>query len=450
MWLTFATVCLASDGETDPIDVAFVDAAPVFTAIAFDTGYWPSASDPIAIRLFLTPVGGVDTALYGTSEVAWPPLAHRVHGGVDGRVALDTALEIGAEVQLDLLGVFTGVVPLVTESVTFEAETAVSGLLLPAGPAPSATVTVDDPGAIPPIAYGLTVIPGVELVGAIALIPDATATMTGISVDSVVGDAELHQQADGEWIDVPPDPTRPGELGFVTTWSGELAASLALVIQPEIRVDTFLGSFTLAQFPIPVTLIDTVEPRTSAPVFAVHPLPVLGGLDDAIAFGTVSVDTTTNRELPLDNLGAQFLEGTLRIEGDPAFAVWPPSFAAAPDAASGFVVTFAPSDAGDHSTSLVIETNDPTMPLVSVPLTGTAAIGPLDGGSPSPDDEGSPITTCGCAGSAADPGWLAIGAVSAAGWASRRRRSPAAASRTSGSPRRRGRSATRARPAAGS
>lgn len=434
-WLCAGASAWASAGESPPQDVVFTDLADVFSSLMWDTGYLPGASDPIAIRLYLTPTGGVDTELHGASEIEWPPLAHRVASRTGGWVSLDTDIAIGAEVKLDLLGIFTGVVPLVTQTVSLHASQDVDGLLLPGHPTAEVALTVDDPGALPPIGYTLPVIAGVDLVASVAIVPDAVAVVRGVAVDSVIGDDALVQDSEAVWTDLPPDPERPGELGVVSTWQGEVDATLTAVITPEVRVDTLLGAFTLAQFPIPVTLVDTSSVRTSSPVFSVHPMPVLAGLADADGhgFGGVPVGELANWSVPLDNLGEMLLEATLRVDGD-GFDVWPPALAAGPTTDAGFVVTFAPTAVGPHAGSLVIETNDPTMPLLAIPLAGVG----VDVASDAPqegdpfDDGGGTISTCGCAPiGAGAPGWQVV-AVGLGFSAARRRSRPGGASRTSG------------------
>lgn len=425
----------------------FFDTVDVFSSVAFDTGYWPSAGDPITIRFFLTPTGGVDTQLYGTSQLAWSSastpgplpgeLAHQVTADPGGWFGVTSEVAIGAEIGLDLFGIYSGVVPLVTEYITFDELVPVDGLLLAGGPGgTSAAVRIDDPNAIPPFAYAFSVVPGVDLVAAIQIRPDITAEISGVSVSSEVGTESLVQTLDDSWQPIPPDPTRPSELGMVTTWNGQLDAVLALVIEPAIEVDTFLGSFTLVSFPIPVSLVDVSERRASTPSFVIHPLPVLEDPDPGYDFGLVATGDVTNIEVPFDNLGALLLQGDLRIEGDASFSVWPDSLAALPDDGSGFVITYAPTAAGQHTANLVIASNDPTRPTVLVPLTGGAGGPGSDDPVPDvPDDEydSGPTGFCGCANTAGGSSsglalavWLALGV-------GIRSRLPGGASRTSGS-----------------
>ncbi|MEQ1567378.1 MAG: hypothetical protein ABMA64_17180, partial [Myxococcota bacterium] len=385
--------------SSDPVPVVYADLADVFSGVQFDTGYWPSATDPIAIRFYLTPSGGVSTTLPGTSRLEWPELSHHVDGVAGGEVELDTDLEIGAEVSLDLLGIFSGVVPLVTRSVSFTDRVDVDDLLLPGSP--NAPVQLgDDVGSIPPLEYAVAVIPGVDLVAGVNLLPTATAAVQGMALVSSVDDQELVQPTVDAWSAVAPPEDRPGELGLVTRWQGAVDAQLSIVLEPNIEVDTFLGSFSLLSFQIPVDLVGDLADRESAPVFAVHPLPVLALGEPTHEFGAVTVGAPVTWPLSLDNVGELVLVGVVGIEGgDGAFAVWPDGVTAVAGGDDGLSVTFDPPSAGPWSAELWLETNDPYQPVVRVGLSGTG-VG-VDGGVDVPDPvDGEPTKFCGC-GSAA-------------------------------------------------
>jgi hypothetical protein len=394
--MLFLASIAASRGATwasDPQPVAYDDEAQVFTTVQFDTGFWPSPTDPIAIRFYLTPTGGVTTHLEGTSRLEWPALAHHVEGLPGGSVEMETGLEIGAEVNLDLFGVFTGVVPLATRSVSFADEAEVTGLLLPEDPP---VVLGDQVGSIAPLDYAVPVIPGVNLVVGVNLNPAVALEVAGTDVQTSVGDQELVQDAPDGWSPVDPDPQAPGELGMVTAWNGQLGATLSLVLEPHVDVDTPLGAFTLASFPIPVDLVDEAAKRTSTPVFAVHPLPVLAPPDQAHEFGAVVVGATGTWEVALENVGAMVLQGAVGIEGDGAFSVWPDGLAALPAGSDGLTVTFAPTTPGEHAAELWLETNDPWAPVVRIALHGTAPGDDVAGG----EVDGDTQKFCGCGGSA--------------------------------------------------
>lgn len=426
-WLA-ATASAAEPGpwRSLPSPVVYADEADVFSTVAFDTGWWPSASDPISVRFHLTPRGGVITELYGTSEVGWPALSHRVVGEEGGWFGVQTDLTVGSEVKLDLWGLYSGTIALVEERVVLDEGMDLAGLLLPGAARAEASVRVDDPNAFPPIEYAVQVIPTIDLVVAVAVAPTLEAVMSGLRVDAEVAGATHDQDQEDAWVAVAAPPDRPGELGVQTTWTGALRSHLSLVIEPEVRVDTLVGDFTLASFPIPVTLVDDVSERTTAPVLSVFPLPVLD-LTDALQVGEVEVGALANAPLLLENLGALVAEGTARIEGDPAFSVWPETLAALPEATDGLQITFAPTAPGEASAELVIESNDPFAPEIRVALSGIGVAEPVVEPEPDPDpvpepepqlDEGG--KACGCDGAGgAGATWGLLGAAALVG---RRRR----------------------------
>lgn len=386
--LALALVASASAAEpgpwhSDPAPVVYADEAEVFSTIAFDTGYWPSATDPIAVRFHLTPVGGVQTELYGTSDVAWPELSHRVLGEPGGWFGVQTDITIGAEVKLDLFGLYSGTIPLWEEQVALDESVDVDGLLLPGAARAEVSVVVDDPNAFAPIEYAIQVIPTIDLVVGVGVAPELEATMTGVRVVGDLGGDTLQQDQEDTWVLLPDLPDRPGELGMLSTWTGSLRSHLSLVIEPEVRVDTLLGAFTLAAFPIPVTLVDDEALRTTPAAFVVHPLPVTGALPEAIDLGEVQLGQLGNYTLPIDNLGALLLQGTVAVDGNAAFTVWPETLAALPEGADGVVVTFSPTAVGESTATLVLATNDPWAPEVRIPLSGLGVT--TDAADPDPD-----------------------------------------------------------------
>jgi hypothetical protein len=398
LWLV--APALALDWESEEVPLVMTDTVDLFADQALDSGYWPSSTDPIAVRFFFTPEVHLVTELDATSGLGWAPLSRSVQGS--GLFSMDLDVGVGAEVKLDLFGIYSGVVPIAGTSLALEDEVESDGLWLPGAVETEATLTVDDPGLIPPIEYGVEVIPTVELVLSVGFTPQLATTLAGIEVTTQQDDDLVQQLVESDWVELPLAQDRPGELGLLTSWSGQLDAVLDLVLTPEVRVDTPLGSFTLAEFPLPITLSEISEVRTTAPQFVVHPLPVLADLPAEYAWTSVEVGEIANWPVPIENIGEMLLEGTVTVVGDDAFSVWPPSIAAPPGSESGFVVSFSPEAEGEFEAMLIITTNDPTRPEVQVPLTGTGLVpGSSEGGGdevPEYEEEGDSATikTCGC------------------------------------------------------
>jgi hypothetical protein len=398
LWLV--APALALDWESEEVPLVMTDTVDLFAEQALDSGYWPSSTDPIAVRFFFTPEVHLVTELDAQSKLGWPALSRSVQGS--GTFSMDLDVGVGAEVKLDLFGIYSGVVPIVGTSLALQDEVESEGLWLPGATQTMAELVVDDPGLIPPIEYGVEVIPTVELVLGVGFTPQLGTTMAGIEVSTQQDEQIVQQLDENGWAELPPDEDRPGELGLLTSWSGQLDAVLDLVLTPEVRVDSPLGSFTLAQFPLPITLSEISEVRTTAPQFVVHALPVMADLPPDYVWQEVEVGEIANWPVPIENLGELLLEGTVTVVGDDAFSVWPPVIAAPAGSESGFVVSFSPSAPGEFEALLVITTNDPTRPEVAVALTGTGLLPAEEspGGDElpehEPDEDSAMIKTCGC------------------------------------------------------
>jgi hypothetical protein len=99
----------------------------------------------------------------------------------------------------------------------------------------------------------------------------------------------------------------------------------------------------------------------------------------SLAFGSVTVDTSSTKTLTISNVGTATLSITnITKSGTDAaqFSVgtYPGTIAAGSSA--GVSVTFSPTSAGSKSATLTIASNDPVDPTVSVTLSGTGVTGP--------------------------------------------------------------------------
>lgn len=399
MLLFSAVSALASEWSSDPQPLQVVDDAPVFDALAFDSGYWPSATDPIAIRFYVTPDGGVTTSLFGTSELEWPAYSHRFADDPGGIVELDGGITIGAEIQLDLAGVFTGTVPLVEERVSFQDAEVVDGLLLAPDPTedPPVLGLGDDVAVIPPLDYALTVVPGVDLVIGITVTPTIDVTLSGASLSGTTTDLFWIQQAADDWVELDPDPARPGELGIVADWSADLESVVSLVLEPSISVGTPVGDFELLSFPIPLDLATVEERRAAEPQFLVHPLPVVSDLPERVDFGEVPVGDQASFALPVVDVGEQILEGTVTVVGGLEFASWPLEVVALPQGSDGLTLSFSPTAPGPAEGEVWIATNDPTRPQVRIAVSGVGVAGDVGGSDRIDGRDIGPAVFCGCA-----------------------------------------------------
>ena len=426
MTLWFAVAAAADLSWESPAQPAPVHLeAPVFAGPLIDTGWWPSAGDPLAVRFTVAPFGDLYVDADADSELAWPsPLWQRVVAVPDtGRMEVDAGIDMAAQVHIDI-GIYAGDIDVWTDRATLRGEALFDGLLLLGHPTDAVTVDVDDPSLVPPVSYGISVITGVELVFELQTYPSLDATLTRGVVDGRFPQGETRQDTESAYDDLAIDgaPALAGEL----EWSADLDGGLDVVFEPALVLDTVIGDFQLLSFPLPVNVVALASRLEADPAAVVHPLPVLDPLvTRSVDFGAVSVGDVAAVQLDLGNLGDLWLEGEARIDGDAALTVFPEQIAAASASADGVVVSFAPTAPGPFAAELVLVTNDPANGELRIPLTGDGVDAPTEPTEP-PDpteptapttptddgvDRGEAVEAKGC-GCAATPslgaGWLAL------------------------------------------
>lgn len=386
--------------ESEPQELWFVDSTDVFAAAEYDTGYLPSGS-PLAVRFRIESNGSADTEMAATSVLEWPDALTHSFEGVPGSgfFALVTDVSITASVYFDLFG-YTGEYDVWSDGIGMEAGAEFDPLLLPGGVVQQVDIAARD-AAIGPIEYEAGVFTGVSLLFSLEGVPEATASLQGRSVDT--NDSRIEVEGGYERFDVPEDD--PGRLPLESTYVGLLEATLDLLLVPSLSVCVdYVGCYEVASFEIPIHLVTFEEEHRFEPVAYEHPLPSLLPPMASHDFGDVETGTLANLQVPLSNVGDMDVEGTAWIEGGEAFSVWPTYFYASPDQTDGLVVTYAPTDNGDDTALLVIESNDPLNPRLEIPLRGGAF---LDDGAG--ESVTASVSGCGCTTAPAVPGlaWLA-------------------------------------------
>ncbi len=404
---------MARAWESEPRAVAFDDIDPVFTGLAFDPGWLLSASDPISVRFSVTPTGGIAYGWEGTSELTWSPVAHTITGEPgSGYLDVEAEVEIATEAQINLGLLGTYVVPLAGQTLRLDGTEAFD----PPALGQPVTVIVDDPALVPPFEFDIAVITGVDLQLSVEVTPRLETTFTATSLTST------HQDG-GSWLQLTDDTAAaaslpagsPASLDLETVAAVQAYSLLTLVLEPTATVDTWIGSFQLVSFPIPITLVDVDVVKSLASGPYSHPLPAFRPTSDEYDFGVVTVGERRTLELPLPNAGQLPVDGTLRIEGDAGFSVYPDRMFIPPAGLDGVTIDFEPSVVGGASADLVFESNDPTAPSFRLHLGGEGWL-PDDTGAPADPDGGldtipvaeAEVKSCGCAtGPGPSVAWIA-------------------------------------------
>jgi MYXO-CTERM domain-containing protein len=178
-----------------------------------------------------------------------------------------------------------------------------------------------------------------------------------------------------------------------------------LVISPSIEACvTFFGCVTVAEFEIPLSLLQDSFLQDFDPIDVLFPLPMLApGLDQA-AMADAEVGQIVNLEVPIGNDGSLSVYGDARIEGSTDFSVYPSTFDALPATEDGLVVTFAPTTEGPQTAELVLSSNDPGLPEFRIPLSANGVAPDASDGGENPDEETKAVNSCGCTSGSAGAG----------------------------------------------
>ncbi|MFZ5480686.1 MAG: hypothetical protein ACOZNI_28245 [Myxococcota bacterium] len=400
--------------ESEPQDVTLLDDAELFTSVEMSTGYLPSGS-PIAVEFRIDAVGGAAVAMEGQGDMTWPDaLTLQMTGEPgSGMYALDTSLDAVTSVMIDLSDYgYTWSSEIDRRSLVMDGYTTFDPFLLD-----DRVEITDTPASLEVINYEFEVITGLELDFTADMSVVLNAGFEGVSwtLDDAIATAEDESLLlQSERV---ADYTVPG------VFRGYYDAYLDVVVTPTLSACIIVvGCWDIATFDIPISLLsDNVEQDFEGQMY-VFPLPLLVPGLDAADFGDVDVGDIANVQIPLANDGSLEAYGSAAVVGEGEFTVYPSTFNALPDTEDGVVVTFAPTVEGPQTASLVLTSNDPTLPDLEIPLTGNgAALESDDGGQYEDDEEVKASTsTCGCSGGAGLPG-LAV-ALLAASMSWRRRR----------------------------
>lgn len=167
-----------------------------------------------------------------------------------------------------------------------------------------------------------------------------------------------------------PAPTTPGTYTWAVTWYGNAqhegtGASFGAGTSATLKAGSFTpdpnnanhGDQVVALAPFTVS-------STAQPAVAIAPT--------SIAFSSVAAGTTASRSFTVSNSGSATLAGTLALGAGTSaeYRFSPASVSVAPGGSQAISVTYAPIDATTDAGSIVVTTNDPAHPTVSVALSG--------------------------------------------------------------------------------
>jgi hypothetical protein len=122
---------------------------------------------------------------------------------------------------------------------------------------------------------------------------------------------------------------------------------------------------------------DLARPRLDVPVrLRVHGSALAAVSPDSLVFGTVYVGHPRILGLNLQNIGTARLQVTSIVPSSPGYRVSASTLSLAPSEQAAIQVTLDPAAPGNFDATLLLTTNDPSQPTISVPMTGTALLAP--------------------------------------------------------------------------
>jgi len=214
------------------------------------------------------------------------------------------------------------------------------------------------------------------------LVPDINADPVEIDFGTVTQGALATRQlsiqnvGDGT-LDVDSVLLMDGSGPFtVEDYAGSIAPS------SEVTVTVTLDPADLGQYDdvIEITSNDPDEPVVEVPVWVLDvvegPVPAIAWSPSSLAWGTVPSGGAVTRSVTITSVGTGDLEVSaitfdttntsedFTLEVNPAPVTLPPSYTEQID------VVYAPSDDGADSGTLLVESNDPDIPVVEIPLSG--------------------------------------------------------------------------------
>lgn len=384
--------------ESTPQSLYFNDQIQVFDNVQYDSGWEPS-SGSLQIRLQVVANGGAEVKMDGSAKLGWPDdLTMGIEPTPDSGLAiLNSELETVISLRFDI-GAFQWEGDLSVASIVFGSEERFDPYLL------GETVTLsDDADGQRIVDYNISPIPGVDLIFEGVLTPVVDMTITGERWD-VDGQDIFSLDDTASW-----SPEGKPALDLVSQYHANLEANLSMELSPVFRVCVpLLGCRDLELFEVPVATFED-EQSHAFPAIDVHfPLPLTHIGAEEHDFGSINVGDVSNWEVTVDNIGEHPLEMTAELEGDSdQFTLFPESMYANPATSDGLVLSYTPAEEGEHSVTLRLHSNDPSRPVIEIPVYGNAQLAQSD---PVVDGEDNSkiVGGCGCNTKKASPSLLWI------------------------------------------
>jgi MYXO-CTERM domain-containing protein len=396
--------------DSDPAPVVLEDEAELFTNTEYSTGTLPSGS-PIGVEFAIEANGGAAVTMEGEGALSWPDALTLEFTGAEGSgiYLLDASLDAVTTVNVDLSDYgYSGSFEIDRRTLTMDGATFFDPFVLPGAPDERVEV-VDTSAGTQLIQYSYDIFGGVASLEFTAdMTPTFTAGFEG--VQWTAGEATITAEDQPVTLTPEREPDFDVDGVFTAAWD----ARFDLVFTPTLSVcASFVGCIDVASFDIPVQIASDSFDQDFPPDTYSFPLPLLEPGIESGDFGTIAPGEVSNLQVPLEDVGDLAVYGTATIEGTGEFSVYPDQFNALPGTTDGVVVTFAPTAEGEQTADLILTSNDPSIPTLTIPLVGNAESPNTDNGSDVGGDDdkiSAAATTCGCEStSPVSSAWAALG-----------------------------------------
>ena len=151
----------------------------------------------------------------------------------------------------------------------------------------------------------------------------------------------------------------------------EVFSTCAIQLIPSVTISgPIIGSNSLEITQIDLPSVEQLTPINLVPPTLDFPLASLSLSQQSLSIEAVEAGETTNLELIISNLGNDVLDGTLELIDDSGcFQMFGDGFSVSSLQDSSLVLSFEGAEANQYYEAiLVINSNDPSQPLVQVPI----------------------------------------------------------------------------------
>ena len=399
--------CAAGD-RCSRADVLWQYRKALFDDVHLDSG-WVPASAPLQLRVELFIGGSTEVEMAGTADARWPTA---IATGIDalpdaGVLRMNYGLELRVQLRfdIDVAGVryhWEGTIPVpgIPDDLRMAGETPFGPLLLPPSPDRPAVVE-DSTDRVRIFRYdaigGLISVPGVG--GGFEL--DVAGNLeTSYETEQLVVAGWTPINAERARTLVGPDVHGYGAaLDFVAHPEGELGYAATITAYPSLYLSIAGRRFDFPLAELPFEVLSRVEDAifddetAHLPLPDVHVIAPTGAAPDAeLAFTTIAIGESTELTLLVSNDGEAALSIAPEVrwpgaaEVASAFSTDSGPWILPPRSERRMTVAFHPQAAGATRAELVLTTNDPDSPEVTIALAGTGfeAVS-ADGGFPASD-----------------------------------------------------------------